>query len=72
MTYLGKREAAALFGVDRRTITKWMYRTALGQLPVPFPAPDVVLDGHPAWKEPTLVRWGKAAGREPLERMEQA
>lgn len=63
---VGKREIAALLGVDRATPAQWMRRARDRDADDPrrLPAPDhPPVNGRDAWRLPTILDWAQRTGR---------
>jgi hypothetical protein len=64
---VGLAEVAEMFGVEKETPSRWLYRSRLGRMNPPEP------DGHvsatvPYWWDSTILRWGKVSGRRVFRR----
>lgn len=53
---LGPGDVAELLGVKRDTVMKWVQRRRI-------PTADSTVDGKPAWRRSTVVRWAEETGR---------
>jgi hypothetical protein len=61
---VGLAEMAEMFGVDKNTPTRWLYRSRKGLMDPRLPEPD----GHvsatvPFWWDVTVERWASASRR---------
>jgi hypothetical protein len=61
---VGLAEMAEMFGVDKNTPTRWLYRSRKGLMDPRLPEPD----GHvsatvPFWWDVTIERWASASRR---------
>lgn len=51
---VGVKEIAARLGVSRPAVEKWQRQGRRGH---PFPQPDRLVGGRPAWHWPDIRRW---------------
>jgi uncharacterized protein YjcR len=63
---LGAAELAIMFGVQPDTIRQWRTRKNRAGETV-LPRPDFEVNGKPAWRRSTILRWAKRTGREIIE-----
>jgi hypothetical protein len=61
---VGLAEIATMFGLEKNTPTRWLYRSRQGWMDPRFPEPD----GHvsrtvPFWWDSTIERWARSSGR---------
>jgi hypothetical protein len=67
---VGLAEMAEMFGIEKNTPTRWLYRSRKGLMDPRLPEPD----GHvsatvPFWWHTTVERWAKASKRQMVRRV---
>jgi hypothetical protein len=68
---VGLAEISQMFGTEKNTPTRWLYRSRKGLMDPPFPEPDGHVSGTiPFWWHTTPERWAKASKRAMVRRID--